>query len=466
MQTQNSGKDVVQLTILSNNTQLDAAYRILSVEVSSSFNRIAAAKISIADGDPALQDFPISNKDDTLFPGAELEIRIGYHSKPKTVFKGIIISQSIHSSKNKASVLKIEAKDKFVLLTVARKSHCYTDKTDADIIRAIVKDAGLSAADCSIEDTSVKHAGMVQYNTSDWDFLVCRAEMNSMVASAEGNKLKIGKPAIDTSNATEIVFGGDIIEFECETDGRTQLGEIKAKGWNSHDQKVIESNNATSSFKETGKPDGSKLADAMGLKKYFLTHAGIAETTELQAWSDALLTKTKISKTAGRIKIQGNPEIKTGNTLQLKGFGKHFNGAVCVSGVHHSYNKSIWETEIFFGLPINWYAHREDIIDKPAAGLLPGVTGLQIGVVTQLEDDPAHEHRIRIKLPLVDQQEAIWARIATLDAGKERGSFFRPEINDEVIVGFVNEDPRFPIVLGMLNSSALPAPLKAKDNNH
>jgi uncharacterized protein involved in type VI secretion and phage assembly len=53
-----------------------------------------------------------------------------------------------------------------------------------------------------------------------------------------------------------------------------------------------------------------------------------------------------------------------------------------------------------------------------------------------------------------------------LDAGKKRGSFFRPEIGDEVLIGFLNDDPRDPIVLGMLNSSAKPAPLKASDDNH
>jgi uncharacterized protein involved in type VI secretion and phage assembly len=56
--------------------------------------------------------------------------------------------------------------------------------------------------------------------------------------------------------------------------------------------------------------------------------------------------------------------------------------------------------------------------------------------------------------------------MASLDAGKERGYFFRPEIGDEVIVGFVNGDPRFAVVLGMLHSSNKPAPVPATDTNH
>jgi len=59
-----------------------------------------------------------------------------------------------------------------------------------------------------------------------------------------------------------------------------------------------------------------------------------------------------------------------------------------------------------------------------------------------------------------------WTRIASLDAGENRGTFFRPEIGDEVIVGFVNDDPNHAVILGMLNSSAKPAPISASDDNH
>jgi uncharacterized protein involved in type VI secretion and phage assembly len=49
---------------------------------------------------------------------------------------------------------------------------------------------------------------------------------------------------------------------------------------------------------------------------------------------------------------------------------------------------------------------------------------------------------------------------------KTAGSFFLPEVGDEVIVGFLNSDPRKPVVLGMLNSSNKTAPLTAADANN
>jgi Rhs element Vgr protein len=107
-------------------------------------------------------------------------------------------------------------------------------------------------------------------------------------------------------------------------------------------------------------------------------------------------------------------------------------------------------------------------VQQPLAGaLLPGIQGLQVGIVTQLKDDPDGEDRIQLRIPVIHKaDEGIWCRVSTLDAGNNRGMFFRPEIGDEVIVGFVNNDPRHAIVLGMLNSSAKPAPLRAKEENN
>lgn len=93
--------------------------------------------------------------------------------------------------------------------------------------------------------------------------------------------------------------------------------------------------------------------------------------------------------------------------------------------------------------------------------------GLQIGIVNSIEDSNG-EYRVQVKLPMVDNEadEGLHARVATFDAGNKRGSFFRPEIDDEVVIGFINDDPSNPIIIGMLHSSALPAPLEPEKKNN
>jgi uncharacterized protein involved in type VI secretion and phage assembly len=75
--------------------------------------------------------------------------------------------------------------------------------------------------------------------------------------------------------------------------------------------------------------------------------------------------------------------------------------------------------------------------------------GIAIGIVDNLEDDE-HLGRIRVKYPHLDDQKSRWARLVTPMAGQDRGLFFRPEKEDEVLVCFLHGDPNFPYILGSL----------------
>lgn len=76
--------------------------------------------------------------------------------------------------------------------------------------------------------------------------------------------------------------------------------------------------------------------------------------------------------------------------------------------------------------------------------------GVAIGIVTN-NKDPDGLGRVKLKLPwMADDMESTWARIATLMAGAGRGTYFLPEVDDEVLVAFEHGSPEFPYVLGGL----------------
>jgi uncharacterized protein involved in type VI secretion and phage assembly len=72
-----------------------------------------------------------------------------------------------------------------------------------------------------------------------------------------------------------------------------------------------------------------------------------------------------------------------------------------------------------------------------------------IGLVTDL-NDPERLGRVRVKYPCLNDQKSCWARLVSLMAGPDRGTFFRPELDDEVLVAFERGDPRRPYILGAL----------------
>jgi uncharacterized protein involved in type VI secretion and phage assembly len=77
-------------------------------------------------------------------------------------------------------------------------------------------------------------------------------------------------------------------------------------------------------------------------------------------------------------------------------------------------------------------------------------------------NDPEGLSRVQIRLFSFDgpdsQDAPLWARVATPFAGNDRGGFFIPDVDDEVLVTFVNGDPRQPIVIGGLWSGSASVP--------
>lgn len=450
------------MKILSNGSQLPDAFQVVLVVVNQAFNRISSATIVVLDGQASSQDFAISDGSEFV-PGAEIEIRLGYRAQEDNVFKGLVTSQNLKVRRN-GSYLTVECKDKAVKATLDRKFKYFREVKDSDVMEELIGAHGLQA---DVEATTNTHKELVQFDATDWDFLMTRTDANGMFCTVKDGAVKIAKPDLGQAPVLTLEFGTTIIEFDAEIDARHQYKAVKANAWDPANQEVVESEASEPGFSENGNLSATDLADSMSVESFTLSHSGRLETPELQNWADAKLLRQRLAKTCGRVTCQGFAAVKPGDIIELKGVGERFNGKVIVSEVRQQVGDGNWETDIQFGVKPGWFSTTYDVQQPSAGGLLPPISGLQIGIVTTLEGDPDGEDRIQVRLPIISKDdEGIWARIATLDAGQNRGTFFRPEIGDEVIVGFLNDDPRHPVVLGMCHSSAKPAPEPPSDDNH
>ncbi|MBD2199389.1 MULTISPECIES: type VI secretion system tip protein VgrG [Calothrix] len=461
---QNALYNVATFKLLSDGKEITNTYTVLSLTVNRIVNRVPTARIVLRDGAVDAETFAASEGPD-LIPGKELEIALGYDGNNKTVFKGLIVKHSLKIGANGDSILVLECKDKVTKLTIGRHSRYFTEVKDSEAIAQII--GSYSGISQNIEATEIQYPEIVQHYATDWDFILSRAEINGQIVLAENGKLTIKAPTTSGSPLVTLTYGVNILEFEAEMDARSQYAAVKAKAWSYKDQNLLEIAGTEPTVNKQGNLSGKNLAQVIALEAWELSHSGRVQEPELKAWADAQLLKSRLAKIQGRVKVKGYPDAKPDTLIELEGMGRRFNGLAYVSGIRHELNGGAWYTDIQLGLSLQWFYQETDIVDQPASGLLPGVNGLQIGVVVKLQDDPNNEDRILVKVPTIDNKnEGIWSRIATLYAGHNRGSFFRPEIGDEVIVGFLNDDPRDAIVLGMLNSSKNPAPLKGSDENH
>jgi uncharacterized protein involved in type VI secretion and phage assembly len=97
--------------------------------------------------------------------------------------------------------------------------------------------------------------------------------------------------------------------------------------------------------------------------------------------------------------------------------------------------------------------------------------GVYTALVSEVRD-PDGLGRVKVRLPWApdaggDRYEA-WARVATMMAGRNRGSWFMPDVDDEVLVAFEAGDPRRPYVVGALwnGIDTPPAAMDGGATNH
>lgn len=453
----------ITFSLLVEGNEVPKTFEFLSLTTHKEVNRVPMAKVVLRDGDAAAQDFKVSDTD-TLVPGKKVEIKAGYDSKDETIFKGIIIKHGIKIREHGISVLEIVCKDEAVKMTVGRKNKYFSEVKDSDVIEEIIGTYGFKK---TISSTPVTHKELVQFYCTDWDFVLSRAEMNGQLVIVDDGEIKVEPPKFSGNATYTLVHGATMYEFEAEMDARHQYQEITSSSWDHANQNILEQTGASPTANPQGNLSESDLAQVIGLSNFELRHSGQIVGDELKAWADATYIKNHLAKIVGRVKIRGFSKVKISDLIEFQGVGNRFNGNAYVTGVRQELTDGKWYTHIQFGKQPDWFYQEHEVTERPAAGLLPGINGLQIGIVTKLEGDPDGEERIQVRLPIVDPQaEGIWMRLASLDAGDDRGYVFRPEIDDEVIVGFINDDPRDPVVLGMLHSSAKPAPIPASDDNH
>ncbi len=454
--------DLVTFKVIINDQEIPKRYGVYNIVVEKEVNRIPKASIVLLDGDAASQDFELSNED-FFVPGNKIEITAGYHNDEDTIFKGVVVKHGL-KIRSEGTFLLIECRDQAVKMSLGRKSNYFYESTDSDIIKELIEKHGLSA---TVATTSFSHPEMIQYRASDWDFMVTRAQFNGQLCFIDDGTITVGAPEISSNTEETVVFGSSIYEFDGEIDARHQYQKISSYAWDIAEQSVLESEGQDPGFNLNGNLSSNDLAEAFNVENLEFRHGGQLTQEELQEWSNGRAVYQQLAKSRGRVRFQGISNVKPGKTLKLEGVGNRFNGVVYVTGVRHEISGGNWSIDAQFGINPELFSETFDVSELPASGILPAISGLQIGITTQLEADPNGEDRILVQIPIIDsEQEGIWARIATLDAGENRGSFFRPEIGDEVIVGFINDDPNEAIVLGMLNSSNKPAPITAADDNH
>ncbi|HLT34888.1 MAG TPA: phage baseplate assembly protein V [Enhygromyxa sp.] len=443
-------------TISAGGQTMDPAIDVLSIEVRKQVDKIPEARLVLLDGSVARREFEVS---DTAFfePGKQLRIQLRYEGeKDQQVFEGLIVRQSVEA-RAEGSELRVELKDAALQLTRQRHSAVYQGK-DHEILAKLITPPLEKG---SFPATGVQHTQLVQYYASDWDFLLARADVNGQVVIVDDGKVSLRSMTEAPAPVATYRWGLDEIhEFSLELDGGSQWAAITGSAWDQAQQRIPVPKPGKQLATQAGNVDPKQLASKLGGNSYALNLPASLAPAELEPWASARLARSRLAFVRGRLVVPGRADIKPFDRVKLDGVGKRFEGEIVVAGVIQHVDHGGWRTELELGLSPEWFARTPDIADAPAGGLLPPAPGLVIGTVDKFEQDPSGELRVKVRLPTPDQRPvSVLARVARPDAGKDpksgisRGFVFWPEPGDEVVVGFLADDPRQAVVLGSLHGS-------------
>lgn len=453
--------DLVELIVLVNGTEIESTYQVFLARVTKEVNRISTAVLEIIDGDPTTEDFVAS--DSAIFvPGSPITIKAGYHATSSVIFSGIIVKHSLRAHPPQAARLVVECKDNAVKMTVGRQNAVYQNQVDSAVMSSLISKYGLTP---KVTSTSYTNKELVQYYATDWDFLLTRADAYGMIVTNDQGTLTVAPPNTATTPVLELAYGNTLLEFEMDMDARDQYSAVKASSWDMSTQAMLSASGSNPGVTTPGNITSSTLAGVIGLASFDLQTNAAMEQSDIQNWANGCWMKSQYAMIRGRLRFQGNAVVLPGNLVQVAGVGNRFNGTVLVSKVVHEIENGEWITNASLGLDADWLAETRSRIEAaPASAVLPGISGLQTGIVKQIISDPDNQFRVMVTIPVFNNLTA-WARLTNPYATASAGTYFYPEVGDEVVLGFFNNDPRFPVIMGSLYSSSKTPPYTPDDPN-
>tara|TARA_B100000767_G_C19777995_1_gene543872 strand:- start:8834 stop:10648 length:1815 start_codon:yes stop_codon:yes gene_type:complete len=434
---------------------LDSSYEVNKVLAFKEINKLGRARIHILGGDYTTNSF-VESENEVFDPGNEVEIKLGYDQKYTLVFQGVILKHSIsvkegYLRKKTRSQLVIECVDKAVVLKNSFTNTIYREKTDNQIMSNLINQVGELTS--NIETTDYEHSVLPKYNISDWDFILERAKYNGLLVLNSNNKISIKNPSVSSiTPEVTLLNGAGTVSFEAHLNSTNQFNSIKLQSRDSFNDEVFSKVGSPPDEIVTNETDNAKsISKNTSPTEVEINLPQDLDSNELKVLADSLIKLSRLQRVSGRVKFKGVLDIDLDSVVALSGFGKRFDGNVYVSGLYHEIEEGKIFTEIEFGLEENFFNPKE-IFDVNQ--IAKDISGLHIGEVTQINNDPKNQNRIKVVIPVLnDQGNGIWASLTHPYTGDESGSFVIPEVGSQVVVSFIAENLRHPVVLGCLYTS-------------
>jgi type VI secretion system secreted protein VgrG len=377
-------------------------------------------------------------------------------------FIGVVTDVQLENSIDGLNVVLLHAASPTIAMDgVARNAHYY-DVTVGDIVSSLVGKYPVTVG--NIESTEGTLKFVTQYRETDYDYIMRLCGGTGKFAFYNGKEFNLEKASCN--NALQLNWRTNLGMF------RVGLGtapmEFKSEVYN-YEQKKVYSQDSKSISKKEALSDISKVSPEAS-KKIFKDSSFSSSPKKVE---DAQTLDKQLENERGRamgsmIRCTGQsivPAVGVGTCLEIGGM-ESLDGQYWVKGVRHIFDESGKYHNIFICTPLDIaYPDKKEVErdlaveEKPITAMTSNqavkeikeerVSGLEIARVVDL-DDPEKLGRVKVSYPWLDSEQTVWVRMLVPHAGKDRGWYTLPEIDDEVLIGFEHGDGNYPVVLGCL----------------
>ncbi|MGF6190432.1 phage baseplate assembly protein V [Serratia sp. 2723] len=379
----------------------------------------------------------------------------------KTLFTGYLVQKKMQLEGSHWSV-RLDAYHIMQKLTFVPRSRVFLEQNDGAILKGLFQPAGVKLSLNVAKELNDKHDQMVQFRLSDWQFIRSRLLSTNcwLLPDAASNQVVIS-PLAEPANASQTLEcdgknqGHSLYNINLNFDNRFTLDSLSLQGWDINEQKLTSAQKSQAKSFRPWKSATEATLSTTWQQDYALAFSDMPETA-LHTLSKSWLNHQQLTGVQGNILLSGTRDFKLGESIKLNRFGAGLDGTVILTGVNQQFDiDQGWRTELLIGMALHML--------EP----IPPTQSLHIAKVAQFKADTKHQDRIAIHLPALGlPEEIIFARLGKPWASKKSGFCFYPEPGDEVVVGFIEGDPRYPIILGAMHNPKNSAPFPPHEKNN
>lgn len=391
----------------------------------------------------------------------------------RTLIKGEITAIEPEFRDDGRILFRVRGYDRAHRLMMGRKSRTFGDGnplvptvTEMQIISKIAAENGLTPVVDPSGIASLVYHFVMQYNQSDWDFLWARAQMVGYQVYVDDRFLHFEKAGKERGVPVKLAWGDNLSRFEPRIVSLGGATSTSASGWDDSKRMAVRAtvpltlSNTMAAIPGNLPPGSKQIQAAFKESGDAVVAPTIRSIAAARVVADARQVEheSQFVRASGEVE-GGDPNLLAGTSIIVSNVGVRFSGKYYVTEARHIFRKGNYKVQ-FQVSGRNPCTIRHILMGKENDA--NKIDGVVIGVLTDVNDLESLG-RVKVKYPWMPQDNNTdlasgFARVAAPGAGKDRGLFFVPEVNDEVLIAFEQGDVNAPYIVGALWSKTVKPP--------